>query len=332
MEPSVPLETPELPLPTSPLSSPPTSPLHRRDPPQSVTHDFESPLDALVSDDDNGESTNTDGNTPGLTEKEKLAKVVETLRQVGWSLRMFIDAFAGKRNGCGDVQLDHQAYKTTEMRHEVLSRMIAYCMRESVVQLTSFPDIVTDELNGLIGQPFFHQFDQKSSVENFDYGEAVMVIKEKAPQWYSLLLQLMRNERSHRVSYRANPESSRRALDKRILCITSLIVHSRAKQRSNHLPAMLGIYLLGSGTKRRVVDTLAGLGICQGYHQCTRVMNDAAQEERRYISRSVFLASLTNRLSTFIAIRSFSLAERSGSCKRFQTPVNFLTNQSKWDR
>jgi hypothetical protein len=291
-------ETPEFPLRTSPLSSPPASPLSPHDLPESVNHDFENPLDAPLPDGDNGESTNTDGNTSGLTEKEKLARVVETLRQVGWSLRMFIEAFAGTRNGCEDLQLDHRVYKTTEMRRDVLRRMIAYCIRESVVQLTSFPDIVTDELNGLIGEPFFHQFDRKSSVEDFDYSEAVKVIKEKAPQWYSLLLRLMRNERSHRTSYGANADSSLRSLDKRILCISSLIVHSRAKQRSNHLPAMLGVYLLGSGTKRRVVDTLAGLGICQGYHQCNRIMQDAAQEERRYLSCSVsrFLSLIASPL------------------------------------
>lgn len=39
---------------------------------------------------------------------------------------------------------------------------------------------------------------------------------------------------------------------------------------------MLDIYLAGSGVKRRVVETLSGLGICHSYHTANRLLKKVA--------------------------------------------------------
>ncbi|XTI94821.1 hypothetical protein V2W45_1253931, partial [Cenococcum geophilum] len=47
--------------------------------------------------------------------------------------------------------------------------------------------------------------------------------------------------------------------------ITSIIYRSYARSTANFFVKMLGIYLLGSGIKRRVIKVLAGLGFYNSY-------------------------------------------------------------------
>jgi hypothetical protein len=51
---------------------------------------------------------------------------------------------------------------------------------------------------------------------------------------------------------------------------------SQSKQKSSFFPGMLDIYLAGSGVKRRVVETLSGLGICHSYHTANRLLKKVA--------------------------------------------------------
>ncbi|XTI93248.1 hypothetical protein V2W45_1250821, partial [Cenococcum geophilum] len=48
--------------------------------------------------------------------------------------------------------------------------------------------------------------------------------------------------------------------------ITSIVCYSRAKKRSSFLSLILDIYLIGSSIKRRVIETLLGLGIYYSYY------------------------------------------------------------------
>ncbi len=106
----------------------------------------------------------------------------------------------------------------------------------------------------------------------------VKIIEKTAPTWHTMLLQLIGNQRAHRSSYIANTESSAIMLSKRLFAITSMICHSRAKQRSNVLSSMLAIYLVGSGVKRRVIEVLSGLGVCYSYYQANRLVRNIAKD------------------------------------------------------
>ena len=53
-------------------------------------------------------------------------------------------------------------------------------------------------------------------------------------------------------------------------------------KRSNVLSKLLTAYLLGSGTKRRVIDVLHGLGITYSYMGGKRMLDSISIEARRY--------------------------------------------------
>jgi hypothetical protein len=61
-----------------------------------------------------------------------------------------------------------------------------------------------------------------------------------------------------------------------IFLITSILCSSQAKKQSNMLYSLLDIYLLGSGVKRQVFSTLAGLGLCHSYKAANKLMHKIA--------------------------------------------------------
>ena len=74
-------------------------------------------------------------------------------------------------------------------------------------------DVFISELHGLINQRHFDQFDG-NTIEDIDFSDALGIVQEKT--------------------------------------ITSIVCHSQAVKKSNFLTSALALYLVGSGTKRRV--------------------------------------------------------------------------------
>jgi hypothetical protein len=70
------------------------------------------------------------------------------------------------------------------------------------------------------------------------------------------------------------------SLQQRAYLIRAIIYRTRARKTSNYLSKALGIYLLGSGTKRRVIETLAGLGICERYQCINQLLSGIATEAK----------------------------------------------------
>jgi len=211
----------------------------------------------------------------------KLQQVANTLRRVRWSFRTFIRAWVGAEEG-REVIIKHRRYAHPQHRRHVLMRAMEDPRTSSVCPRPSLADSFAVELDNLIRQPYFAQFDHTTDLETLDFELAFKTIQEVAPTWHAVLLRLISNQRAHRSSYDATPQS---VLSRRLFAITSIVCHSRAKKRSSFLSSVLDVYLIGSGVKRRVIETLSGLGICHGYHQANRLMGKIAKEaEVRYLT------------------------------------------------
>ena len=213
-----------------------------------------------------------------ISTQEKLQQVLDLLHSFDWSPRQFFLAWAGARSGSVDVELEHRYYRTPQRRKDVLLR-VAYEIREP----QSMADVIASELKSLIEHPCFGQFDQKVNLENIDFTRVSRTIKDYAPIWYATILQLISNQRAHRESYGRISKSHTEVLSKRLFAITSMVCFSRAKLQSNFLAGLLGTYLLGSGTKRRAIDSLAGLGVCNSYLKCKKLLDKVASDATRYV-------------------------------------------------
>ncbi|KAN0074986.1 hypothetical protein V8E54_007597 [Elaphomyces granulatus] len=136
-------------------------------------------------------------------------------------------------------------------------------------------------------EPYFRRFEQTddAKLEDLDFSEAFNLIEEKAPRWHATLVALLSNQRSHRKSF-VPPKDQKKSDEKiarRIFMITSMICSSQARNQSNFFATIIDLYLIGSGVKRRVIETLSGLGICHSYCKANRVLHEVADAARNKI-------------------------------------------------
>jgi hypothetical protein len=135
---------------------------------------------------------------------------------------------------------------------------------------------LTTEFEALIDDtPYFGQFDHETDIDIIDFDAAFQSVEAAAPTWHRILVHVLSNPRASRDSYTNSPD-----LRRKIFVITSMVCHSRAKKRSTYFPTMLDAFLIGSGVKRRVIETLTGFGLCHGYKHGNRLISQVAQHEK----------------------------------------------------
>ena len=120
--------------------------------------------------------------------------------------------------------------------------------------------IFTTEFNALIDISYFGRFDYIAEFDNIDFDVAFQSVQTAASIWYWMLVYVLSNSRISRNSSVVSSD-----LRRFIFVITSIVCYSRAKKRSNYFFIMLDAYLIGSGVKRRVIETLAGFRLCYSY-------------------------------------------------------------------
>jgi hypothetical protein len=287
-------------LPTSPLSSPPagflpTSPLSSPPPGfmdlEYMDVDFADDLLDEYGDDTTDPDTQQQYTIPSesqLSTAEKLQEVLLVLRKVHWTFPQFIRAWVGSGRDArvNPVEvISSKTYRTQEQRRSALNRTLDVLCHEDIYQPAVVSQMLlkalAQELDALVTEcSYFGRFSGDEmgleQLEQIDFKEAFRTIQGYAPMWSALLLRLLRNQRGHRASYTTSSDDE--TLPKRLFTITSIVCHSRAKLQSNFLSSLLDIYLLGCGTKRRVVETLSGLGLCHSYKQANRLIGRLAKE------------------------------------------------------
>ncbi|KIV98311.1 uncharacterized protein PV09_09843 [Verruconis gallopava] len=316
------------------MEPPPSSqPSQLAIPPRALLGLFSSPLTSPISEDDDhdmpyvdvppdgdevdgirhieelGETDTRERTGQRVMAHEVIEEVLAVLRQHRWSFPKFIMTWAG-------VQVDQQIiinntlYRTPAMRRHALRKIIDTLILHEAYHNAHLSSLVIStilaELDTLIqNTTYFGQYNSAATVEeldDIDFTEAFHILQVNAPTWYSLFNRLLQNQRSHRKSYTAiSKEAEVQA--KRLYVITSIVCHSRAKKQSDYLHGWLDIYLHGSGVKRRVIETLAGFGLCHSYTQVNRRMNaltTVAKDELR---------SYGDNLSTVLVYDNFNFKD-----------------------
>ena len=259
---------------TSPLTSPPSSHALQSSPPPSPHSDDD------VADTLSGWSTAQRMYQDPISTQQKLQEFLYLLQQFEWSFKKFILAWVGAYT-TADVDIVSGLYGTPHLRRKALyatlddSRFRTACSGEVLPSM----GVVKEELDTLVQQPYFGRFDYTASLEKLDFREAFYTIKDNAPVWHNMLITLLCNERGHRESY-TGTDADADAVTKRAFMVTAMVCHARAKKRSNSFHSMLHVYLHSSGTKRRVIECLSGLGVCLSYHGGARIMKAIAEDAK----------------------------------------------------
>lgn len=233
---------------------------------------------------DNRESDQQSYHTPSSV---IMQEVLDVLRRHRWTFENFLKRWVGI--DCIPVELDHRVYRTQDSRRHRMSEFMEVLVQEGIYQPSTLSDGTTsailDELDMLIREsPCFGQFPNDATVdelEQIDFEGAFQAIHRTAPTWHKLLHAVLLNQRSHRPSYPASANNDQHNV-KKLYILTSIACSSRAKKQSNFMLSWLDIYFHGSGVKRRVIETLAGLGVCHSYSQGNRLMEQLKERSKVY--------------------------------------------------
>lgn len=212
-----------------------------------------------------------------MSTQEKLSRVYCVLRDdCHWTIQEFLTAWISDENieGCGNCR--QGSWRREAMRE--IAQDEGFRARCGISSEAVDPTTIKIELLALVEQqPVFGRYVPGTSIESLDFEHAFQTIQDSAPVWHHLITSLLYNKRAHRESY---PAQAARGLPQQVYMITAFICHAQSKKSSSFFQTLLSVYLHGSGVKRRVLDTLHGLGICHSYNTINRRMEMVATEAK----------------------------------------------------
>jgi hypothetical protein len=121
--------------------------------------------------------------------------------------------------------------------------------------------VVVRELRELKGQHPFGRWSSslRETFEDINIADVVQNIKKNCPTWYSQILLVASNERSHWPSYTKKRDEP---IQRLIYILTAMMMFQLASQRAGFASTQLGMFLRATGTKDRTIDVLSRFGIC----------------------------------------------------------------------
>ena len=121
----------------------------------------------------------------------------------------------------------------------------------------------------------FGKYDTATNVEDINFVEVHREIEEHGPNLSRLIDEAAVCQRPDKHIRQEQPG--------RIVTITAMLGLGRARQSANFLTRALGVYLHSSGVRRRVINTLHGLGIVDCYLTIQQTVKRIAQHSQESV-------------------------------------------------
>jgi hypothetical protein len=235
-----------------------------------------------------------------LTRSKKLRATRDLWKDMRWSIGDFLIAWASEPSEPNDgLSLSRRVGLLAKALEQDTVQEALKKHKERVssgFELDLSSEALLDEIDQLIGKPYFGDYDPELSFEKLSNGYDS--IEEHAPTWAGLLKKLLTNRRTGWDSYRGLTDLE--PLKKKAYLISSIVCRARARKTSSFFAKAFGIYLTRSGMKRRVLDICESLGLCEGYKSIHKILTQKAgnAQEGSLYPVSYFISSLANNLPT----------------------------------
>ena len=216
---------------------------------------------SATSSDNNTQDDTTAGTT---TAYEKVGQIAKLLHEWHWGFNTLVRHWFAYKDGQQGLR---RARKKVELLRELLidDAETTYkelethdLLVESMVMASTFlVNGIRNELSTLRDSLIFGKWDHSIDFKNINLCKAVDEIQTLAPIFTRLITELGQNKRS--VEYTRQENTGY------VVMIASILLLKSSRNSANTFARMLGLYLQGSGVKRRAISVLHGLGIIEGY-------------------------------------------------------------------
>jgi hypothetical protein len=159
------------------------------------------------------------------------------------------------------------------------------CLKRPLFEKTdTFQERVTDSAIKVIQselkqvQQNTRKYDPSANIEEIDFQKVYSEIEEHGPS-------LLRFIEGSSLAQRAD-KYTRKDRPSRAVTITAILSLGRAQKSANLFTRVLGIYLHGSGVRRRVISTLQGLGLVESYQKINQAIKEISELSKVRISRT----------------------------------------------
>jgi len=208
---------------------------------------------------------------PRLSTQEKVADVISYIRKYRWSFRDFIRHLV-LENGVhsyapqlieaiwGDEEVIQKLQKDPSFENATAKGGL-------VVPFEAYKR----ELTALESTSTFGRYTRTLEFKDIQMEEVHAELQRLAPKLLNLLEKLLAPVREGRKDQAPRQEES---LYGHYTLIFSIICFTRRRNTCDNIPKLLGLYFQSMGTKRRVQQTLSGLGVSETYQTITK-LNDA---------------------------------------------------------
>jgi hypothetical protein len=201
------------------------------------------------------------------TAHEKVAQVTKLLKEWRWSFATLVKHWLTYKDGLQGVR---SARKKTDLLRVLLIEDAETTYKElkshsllveSMELATTFVvNSIRSELSELRDSSMvFGRWDPELDFEQLDLSKTAAELQSKAPVFTYLITELARNQR------KVDNTHNRKETTGYTVMVASILLLKFARNSANAFTRMLGLYLQGSGIKRRVMSVLHGLGVIESY-------------------------------------------------------------------
>jgi hypothetical protein len=235
--------------------------------------ELDSPTVDSESEEDNTRARAQDTKITASDERA-IKEIIGILQRQRWSFVDFLCAYmrSGERPG-RRVHGFQKALKDPEV-----------C---ALAGLTS-DDVVPDgaellprlrkEFKCLTGKPGFDAYDPTAPADELlPTSTSLKSIKDFAPTWYHILSDVLAPARGREPGRK---RQRTRPLQRKILAVTAIVCNTQRPRKASYFQQSLGVHLLSSGVKKRVIQVLHGMGFCASYQLSNKAYSKVAEAQK----------------------------------------------------
>jgi hypothetical protein len=225
-----------------------------------------------------------------------MTSILDKMRDFKWGMKELMHAYLMEPSegvGYASVKMRRERFMKALLEEEEVLKIIRdEILNDEVLNQLGLVrvDQLCQELETLQKKSInFSTYNNEASLQAFDINNAVVELEAHAPSVFKTLDKLMEDRRN---SHQRTPATVH-TVHLRSAIVASICCYSRSRVASNHLQNIIGLYLEGSGVKRRVISTMQSFGLSVSHPTILKAAERLNEAGKESITRLTFTVGPT---------------------------------------